>query len=223
MIHRVLSTLCLVGLLVAPHRAPGHPHVFVDAGLTLIFDERGQLAALRVFWAYDAFYSLMMIEERGLDPDGDGTLTDAELDSIAGTDVDWEAGFPGDLHLSRDGDKVALSRPVRHGADYEPTSARIVTRHVRPLTNRIDPAKGAVAIRVYDPGYFVKYDVTLPVTVEGREDCRLTRRSANPDRAARILEREIAKLPADVMLENEYPEVGRHFADTLIVSCGATG
>ena len=30
------------------------------------------VTAIRVTWTYDDFYTLMIMEERGLDPDGDG-------------------------------------------------------------------------------------------------------------------------------------------------------
>ena len=100
--------------------AQAHPHVFIDAGLCFLFDDQGQLAAVRMVWAYDEFYSLLMVEENQLDSDGDGTLSAAELQALAGNDVAWDQGFPGDLELrSAGGDLIELGRPLEHNVTYE--------------------------------------------------------------------------------------------------------
>lgn len=51
--------------------ANAHPHVFIDASFALRFDGQGRLMAIRIYWLYDAFYSLSMIEDAQLDHDGD--------------------------------------------------------------------------------------------------------------------------------------------------------
>ncbi len=67
-----------------PVAAEAHPHVFIDAGVEVIFDAEGRAEALRVTWIYDEFYSLMIAEERGLDPDYDGTATPDKTAGIVG-------------------------------------------------------------------------------------------------------------------------------------------
>src|SRR6056297_2811011 len=67
----LLTTLC------AP-AAWAHPHVFVDVTLRFLPDAEGRLTGVEVTWAYDDFFSLLVLEDRGLDADGDMILTEAE-------------------------------------------------------------------------------------------------------------------------------------------------
>ncbi|PWE30479.1 DUF1007 domain-containing protein [Maritimibacter sp. 55A14] len=218
MIRIVWVSLLLTCLTALPARA--HPHVFIDAGLTLVMDEDGRVAALRVAWAYDAFYSLMLIEDNGLDADHDGVPEPGELERLAGRDVDWEApDFGGDLEVLVDGEPVALGGPMRHTAAW--SDGRYVTTHLRPVETRIDPAAHSISARIYDPGYFAFYEITLPLRVEGRADCRLLRIPADLDAAEDALREKIAQLPANVDAEAEYPRVGAIFADSLRLECTA--
>src|SRR5690606_3645342 len=68
-----------------PQNAAAHPHVWIDAHSQVMFDDARRMAALRVVWRFDEFYSLFAIE--GLDQDGNGTLTPAELQPLAELNV----------------------------------------------------------------------------------------------------------------------------------------
>ncbi|WP_323766517.1 DUF1007 family protein [Marinovum sp.] len=202
--------------------AEAHPHVFIDAGFELVFDSSGHLEAVRIDWAYDDFYSLMLIEENGLDADGDGTPEPSALAAYAGQDVDWEAGFPGDFVLTQSGVEVALAPPVDHLARFE--AGRLVTSHLRPLARPLDPSAGTVAARAFDPAYFVAYDVPDAPTLAGREDCRLDREPA--DRAAAEAEYgdQLAAVDqgSDPFAVVDLPDIGVMFADRFVLSCAAS-
>ncbi|WP_424940985.1 DUF1007 family protein [Aliiroseovarius sp. S253] len=194
-----------------------HPHVFIDAGANLIFDDAGQLAAVRVFWAYDEFYSLLLVEDNGLDADGDGIPEQAALDAYAGQDVDWAAGFPGDLYLQNQGADVALARPVEHGMRYE--DGRVVSWHIRPLETRVTVGAEPLLAQIYDPTFFVAYDVRLPVTVEGRDSCAVEQMPADLNAAYDKVESLLYGPDSVEYSEDSYPEVGDLFADQLLLTC----
>lgn len=219
---RILGPLAslLLGLAV-PGGAFAHPHVFIDTALSFVFDAEGRLAEVRVDWAYDDFYTLLMIEENGLDVDGDGTPEAARLDAFAGQDVDWEAGFPGDLSIKLGGAEVPLDRPVDHAARFE--DGRIVTSHTRPLTAPVDPAGETLVARAYDPTYFVAYDVPTVPVVEGRDDCNVTRDAADREAAQREYGDQLAAIDTtgDPFEEVELPDIGILFADAFRLTCGA--
>ncbi|SMR84070.1 ABC-type uncharacterized transport system, substrate-binding protein [Aliiroseovarius halocynthiae] len=194
-----------------------HPHVFIDAGANLIFDDAGQLAAVRVFWAYDEFYSMLLIEDNGLDTDGDGTPEQAALDAYAGKDVDWDAGFPGDLYLQNEGADVGLSGPVEHGMRYE--EGRVVSWHIRPLKTRLKVGSEPVLAQIYDPTFFVAYDLHLPVTVEGAEACAVEQIPADLGAAYDKVESLLYGPDSAEYSEDSYPEVGHLFADKMLLTC----
>ena len=202
--------------------AQAHPHVFIDAAFEMIFDEAGRLEAVRIDWAYDEFYSLMLIEENGLDADGDSMPEPAALDAYAGRDVDWAAGFPGDFTIALDGAAVDLDGPVMHRARYE--AGRLVTSHVRPLAEPLDVSKGVVTARAYDPTYFVAYDVPGAPGLSGREDCRLDREAADREAAEAEYGEQLAEVDAtsDPFEVVELSDIGVMFADRFVLTCAAS-
>lgn len=215
-----LSRSCLaLALAVLPGAALPHPHVFIDTEIELIFDPDGRLSAVRIAWYYDEFYSLMLVEENGLDANGDGTPDPDLLAGYAGKDVTWEAGFPGDFTLHRLGVELPLDRPEDHVARYD--AGRIVTEHTRPLTVPATVTGGVVA-RAYDPTYFVAYDVPSLPTITGRDDCTVTRDAADRAEAQEKYAEDLAKVDqsGDPFAVVDLPDIGILFADAFEITCG---
>jgi ABC-type uncharacterized transport system substrate-binding protein len=210
MIRARLAPAVLAMLLSAP-MAQAHPHVFVETGLTLVADDAGRLIGVEVSWAYDDFYSLLLLEDLGLDPDGDGALTPAELARLDGFDLQWIEGYLGDLYLTAGETPVVLGRPEGRGTDV--VDGRIVSRHFRSFA----PLDGTVVVKAYDPTFYTAYDLNGGVQVP--EGCRLTIQPADLDRAYTMVEEALYANPA--MPDDEFPEVGEAFADVVEVSCRA--
>lgn len=213
---RILGAIA--GVALAAGQAAAHPHVFIDSGLHLIFDTEGRLAAVRVIWAYDEFYSLLVLEDMGLDADHDGVLTPEELARLDGFDMAWDPDFPGDLYGEAGGDEIALSRPLEHSTELR--DGRIVTMHIRALETRLDPAELPVVFRVYDPSFYTAYTVALPTRIEGREGCAAEVLEPVMDEANAQLLAALAELGAtDTVSEADFPAVGAAFADEIRLTC----
>ncbi len=206
---------------LVPVTGQAHPHIFIDTAFGLVFDDSGQLSEIRIDWTYDEFYSLLVIEEKGLDADGDGTPEPDRVAAFAGQDVDWEAGFPGDFTLVQDGRTVALERPVDHAARYE--EGRIVTSHTRKLETPIEVAGHEVVARSYDPTYFVAYDVPTDPKIVGREGCEVIREPADRDKAREEYGDKLAAVDtvSDPFEVIEIDDIGILFADRFVVTCDA--
>lgn len=198
-----------VCLLLAAPVAQAHPHIFVETGLKLVSDDAGQLVGIEVSWTYDDFYSLLLLEDMGLDPDGDGALSAEELAKLDGFDLNWIEGYQGDLYLTTEGAPVELTRPEGRGTDV--IGGRIVSRHFRSFA----PQAGEVIVKAYDPTFYTAYDLEGGVSVP--DDCTLKIQPADLDRAYTMVEEALYKNPA--IPDDEYPEVGEAFADTVEVSC----
>lgn len=69
--------LLLLGLCASV--AMAHPHVFVDATVKVLFNERG-LSGVENRWVYDEVYSMATIAS--VDADGDGKLSAKESDAL---------------------------------------------------------------------------------------------------------------------------------------------
>jgi ABC-type uncharacterized transport system substrate-binding protein len=203
-----LTALVLALLPALPVGA--HPHVFADVGLALTLDARDRVVSVDVTWRYDDFFSLLILEDMGLDPDGDGVLTGAELDQLARFDLDnWYEGFEGDLYLYSGGQKLDLGAP-----DF--VDVRMVGGQIESVHRRsVDPAPAdGLVIRPYDPTYYIAFTANLPVTLPERCSARVTK--PDLDAADRALQAELAKVPED---QFEVIEMGETFADRIDVTC----
>ncbi|MEX0371337.1 MAG: DUF1007 family protein [Tateyamaria sp.] len=193
--------------------AAAHPHVFVDTGLKVIVDDAGVFQGVEVTWSYDDFYSLLLLSDLGLDPDGDGTLTEAELRQLDGVDLQWVAGFEGDTYVSRaNGTSVRLGKPQSRGVSVK--DGRITTVHFRPA-RRTQPAN-ALIVKAYDPTFYTAYDLIGSVPITG--PCTTNILPADLDAAYTLAEELLYAMPTSDAVD-AFPEVGEAFADTVIVTC----
>lgn len=198
-----------------------HPHVFVDVGIEVILDDETRVTHVRVTWAYDDFYSLLIAEDRGMDKDGNGALTDAEQAELNGFDANWVPGYEGDVYLTIDGQPLVMSGPMKATATM--VEGRIVSSHLREVTGTPALDADTLVVKAYDPTYYTAYELTLPTTISGRDGCSIVRH--DPDNQA-----ELAKMQAFLMTlsaetnleENDIPMLGENFASELRVSCPGT-
>ncbi len=209
----------LVGFCL-PVSAYAHPHVFIDTGLEFIVDETGHLTHVRVTWAYDEFYSLLVLEELRLDQDGDGRLSTAEQAVLNGFDTQWVEGYNGDLVVFSDGEPVALSGPAEPRVTTE--DGRIVTSHLRAVQD--GPASAnALTAKAYDETFYTAYELNRPVTVSAPIPCTVERSDPDIDAELAQMQAFLRTLDADYDLEeNDIPLVGERFASELRISCPNT-
>ncbi|SFD47532.1 DUF1007 family protein [Roseivivax sediminis] len=205
MIRPALIALCAA----LPLPLAAHPHVFVDTELTIKVDEDGRITGTEMTWTYDEFFTLLILEDMGLDADADGVLTEAEKAELMGFDFEvWPEGFEGDLYLHADGEKVALGRPVSTGIDV--VDGKIVSTHTRTVPDA--PAEGAT-FRQYDPTYYVAYTLD-EVRVDGA--CRADVTPPDPDAGEEALAEALTDYSED---QFEVLELGIHYADDITLTC----
>ncbi|HIF77927.1 MAG: polyphosphate kinase [Oceanibulbus sp.] len=212
--------LVTAALLACATPLGAHPHIFVDTGFEVIVDAEGRLTHLRITWAYDEFYSLLVTEDRGLDPDYDGVLTEAEVASLNGFDMRWVEGFNGDTVLLNGGEEIALSGPQEVATTF--SEGRIITSHLRAVEGDAPDANGLV-IKPYDPTYYTAYEVTQKVTVQGDDACRARVKMPEMNADLRELQQDLSALdantdPNDVGL----PEIGEALANEVVITCDAS-
>ncbi|MDG4647601.1 DUF1007 family protein [Roseibacterium sp. SDUM158017] len=213
----ILPALAALGALAAASPLASHPHIFIDAGVTLSLDEAGRIEAVEVTWRYDELYSLILLQDYGLDEDFDTNLTEAEIAATLGFDLNWNGGFEGGLHLFRGGAPLAIGAPEAVSLTLLP-DGRLQTVHRRAVSG--DPGGDVPAeARIYDADFYIAFEATLPSGVAGG-DCAPELVRADLDAAYAALEAEIASIGGAVAAEDNFPPVGALFADSLVFSCG---
>lgn len=210
------ALLFLAALALAAPQARAHPHIFIDAGLTLIPDETGAITAVEVTWRYDELYSLILLQDYGLDPDFDGALTEAEVTETLGFDLNWNSGFDGGLYLSRGAADLQLGPPEPVSLSLRP-DGRMETVHRRPVAG--DPGgEAALRAQVYDAAFYIAFEAILPSGIED-DACAPDLLRADLDAAYAALEDEIAAIGGAISAEDNFPAVGALFADQLVFRC----
>lgn len=206
----------LTALLALPVSATAHPHVFVQAEVTVVFDADGDLS-IKLDWYYDELFSLLVTSDLALDPDGDLVLTADEQQILDEMITAWPPEYDGDLEVAQGGQVLPLSEKVDHSMTY--LDGIFIERHIRPVA-QIEDADGPLTIRVYDPSFYTAYDLRGPVTVTGRDDCTVDIIRADVDAAYALAASLMdGQDPLDVDPEAYFPAIGDAFADTIEVTC----
>lgn len=205
---------CLLALIPLPLAA--HPHVFVEAQVEVLA-EAGAVTGVRLTWTYDAFFSLMLTEDLGLDADGDLVLTQAEATTLATSVADWPPDFAGDLVVEAGGAALPLAPREDHAVGFQ--GGVVVETHRRPLVQPAPATDAPVVVEVFDPYYYVAYTV-VGATVTGDPSCTATVVPADLDAAQAQVDATWAGLDwASAAPDAQLPAIGAAFTDRVEVRC----
>mgnify|MGYP000064559653 FL=1 len=206
----------LLAALAMPVTATAHPHVFVQAQVTVVFDDAGGLG-IKLDWFYDDLFSLLVTTDLGIDMDGDLVLTAQEQALLDSQITAWPPDYTGDLEVSQGGRVLALAKKQNHSMSYVEGLFHEV--HLRPVP-AVPDADSPIQIRVFDPSFYTAYDLRAPVLIEGRDNCTAEIIPADVDAAYDLAESLLdGRQAGEVGPDDYFPEIGDAFADTIVVTC----
>ncbi|MBR2656354.1 MAG: DUF1007 family protein [Loktanella sp.] len=212
----MLRKFSLISAMLLPVPALAHPHVFVDVEMAVVFQPNGEVA-VRLDWVYDAYFSMLVTSDLGIDMNGDLQLTPEEQALLDEQIAAWPPDFDGDLEVLQ-GDRTMQLGPKRdHAMVYRDGLLR--ETHLRPVAQVAD-RNAPLTILPYDKTYYIAYSLAGNVRIEGRDDCEASVIPADLNAAYSLVDELLYGRPAsDVGPDEEFPEVGRSFADTVVVTC----
>ena len=200
--------------------AVAHPHVLVDARVTVRLDAESRVVALRQAWTLDEGFSAFA--KQGLDTNGDGRFSREELAPLAEVNVTSLAEFRWFTHGNQDGRRLTFQRPTDYHLEHDDATGRL-TLHFTLALQAPAPTKGpGVLLRVFDPEYFVAISLVEDPAAVGREGgaaaCRLAvKRPAALDPVAAM---ELARVPASVRnLPANLSQLTADLANDITVTC----
>jgi ABC-type uncharacterized transport system substrate-binding protein len=196
--------------------AYAHPHVWASVRSEIIFDANRQIVGVRQAWTFDEMYSAMAVQ--GLDADGDGAYSEAELKPL--TDVNIQSLKEFDyftfVHVG-EGEALPLKPPENASLEYD--KSVLTLRFTLPLEKPLGAHSQEVQVDVYDPSFFVAFGFAndLPVTLSGPAVKGCTAEVEKPDPeteegAAALTESFFAQLGPN-------SNFGSQFAQTVMVKC----
>lgn len=211
---RSLLLACAISILGPPVNA--HPHIFVDADGGFVFNDAGDLEAVRIFWLYDAYTTLFLYDSLDLDKDGDGVLNAADLEKIRQGETTWEPGYEGDTYLWIDGKKQLLSHPVKTSAQM--IKERIGVSFELHLQTPQDMTGRSASLKLYDPIYYYAYSIPNEGRIFGNApDCHVWVNRFDPDQRTTKLQKELSALSREEMPKNL--NIGVKFAEEIALQC----
>lgn len=173
MIIRRFARPWLLAALLAiacPALAIAHPHVLVDAKTEVVFDAEGRMISVRQIWRFDPAFSAYAMQ--GLDEDGNGELSDAELRPLAKINVESLQEFDFFTYLAIGGKELAFVEPQEYWLELH--DGQLTLFYELPLKSPVAVAPDTT-LEVFDPEYFVAFNFVPDdpvVLVEAPDTCR---------------------------------------------------
>ena len=143
----MLGTLAICGLSGGDARA--HPHLWIDAAATVLFD-KDRVVGIRFQWIFDEFFSAGVIGE--FDKNKNKTFDAEEIEPlrVGAFEGTKEVGFFTDIIIN-DTEKFEIQTTTDFAARIE--KGVVVYDFTVPFPAPIDPTK--LTFSVYDMSYFV--------------------------------------------------------------------
>jgi ABC-type uncharacterized transport system substrate-binding protein len=211
------------GLAQSP--ASAHPHIFIDTGMELIHGPDGRIEAVRITWTYDELFSLLLLEDLGLDDDYDGVLTEEETQKLQGFDMDWPDDWEGDVYAEVGGVAVPLG-PPQAGPAALLDNGMLTSVHTRALDRPVDGVAEELVVKVYDPTFYTSYTILPEQVITRSPNCTAAVFAPDLEQAYAFLEAALQELGAqidDPFEAVEFPAVGDRFAEEVRLTCGPEG
>ncbi|WP_051332776.1 HoxN/HupN/NixA family nickel/cobalt transporter [Cucumibacter marinus] len=212
---RALASAAALWLAMTAGAWP-HPHIFIDAVAELQFDDSGALTGLTHRWRFDPATSAWMVQ--GLDENGDGTVSPAELQPLADDNTAALYDFDFYTTLNDDGEEVKFSQAIDPGMVFE---GGMVTLSFTIAPVETVTVSSSLEVEVGDPEYYVAF------AFEGNDGAVL--KNAPPSCSVEVNEPR----PISAELENRLFDLGpevtelppdlkqamRDVSNVVIVSC----
>jgi ABC-type uncharacterized transport system substrate-binding protein len=130
--------------------AQAHPHVWIDANVTFVFDQK-MLTGVRVEWTFDEIFSTLVIREH--DKNKNKKFEESEIESVRRDAFVATKEYSYFTHIAVAGSKVAIANATDFKAEI--VKGKVVYRFTLPLAAPVDPSEKAVAVKAYDETFYV--------------------------------------------------------------------
>jgi ABC-type uncharacterized transport system substrate-binding protein len=203
-------------LLISLAPAVAHPHVFVTARSEIVYDQARRFVGVRHAWTFDDMFSAFATQ--GLDKNGDGRLSRDELQSLAQTNVDSLKDFDYFTVARLGGKKLLFKAPVDYWLEF--TGGVLTLHFLLPANAPQDQGQKALALEVYDPTYYVAFDLAedAPVSISGAPDCVANVVRPKPlDAAQQAAAVQLDQAAFSALDSNK--DFGAQFAPRILVNC----
>lgn len=201
--------------LTIPGAALAHPHIFAQARLEVVADDKGFISELRNVWRFDDMFSSSVLMD--FDKNGNATLDADELAEVGKTVRTSLGDYSYYTNLSEGGRPVKVTAPDVINVDYQDGQI-LMFFAVKPATPM--PLKGKLSFGVYDPTLYTAIDFATDgdmVTLgDGFKACQSAVVRPDPDE---VLKQNQATLTEAFFNDPAGSNMSKLFATRLEVAC----
>jgi ABC-type uncharacterized transport system substrate-binding protein len=146
----------LTGLALAPAMALAHPHVWADMRSQLLVSEQGLITGLRVQWTLDKTYAQDALD--GMTHLPDGSYSKDDMAKLTAENLDALSSYGYFVNFRQNDQPQKIGKAQDGDQAFNPKDGRLTLLFTVPLETPLDPAKGAVTLKVYDPEFFIDFE-----------------------------------------------------------------
>lgn len=199
---------------ILPSAASAHPHAWIDLTVHVVFDDKGQVTALKEEWLFDEYYTAFALEALG--KSADDNLTEADFHQMVGQTMaslqEWK-------YFTRlyAGDKEIAGAKAEAAAGHM-EKGRWVLRFTLPLAKPLAPGDKGFTYSIYDPSYYIEMlhkDAKGAIVLDNAPTgCKARKARPEPDFEALSL-----AAAADMARPDENATLGALFAEKVTITC----
>ena len=151
-----IAFLSLFGMTLLVSQAVGHPHVWADMRSQLVISDGGTVDGVRVQWTTDKTYALDALD--GFTPGPDGNYSAADMQKLTDENLDALKDYGYFIFFRFNGELQKIGAPQNGMQTYNPKDGRLTLYFTVPLEAPLDPRKGTIDLKVYDPEFFIDFE-----------------------------------------------------------------
>ncbi|WVT72790.1 DUF1007 family protein [Sinorhizobium chiapasense] len=175
-----IKRLATVGLatLLAPSLAFAHPHIFAEARLEVVSDDKAEISELRNVWRFDELFSSSAVLD--FDKNSNAMLDPDELKEVGQTVLESLSEYNYYTTILDNGKTIKVNKPESINVDYK-DGQLLMMFAVKPAEPM--PLKGKLSFGVYDPTMYTAMDFPTDndLTVVGDKISACEHKVVRPD------------------------------------------
>lgn len=185
----------------------------------LVLDEQGRAVAINVEWIFDEGYTQAAIE--GMDADGDGIYTSAELHPVVTENIKALKEFRYFVQAKSGGKDIPYADVTEYMQRIN-DQGRLHMIFVVPFEQPVDLTAAPFTYSIYDPDFFIAYDFVKEKAVAAigplPKGCTISVGTVAFDEQVQQTKEMLADKPADWQPEQP-TDFGSLFAQPVNVTC----
>jgi len=193
-----------------------HPHIWIEARSAIVFDNQGAISAIRHQWTFDEAFSAWSIQ--GLDTDGDGQTSDAEMQALADENMIGLQQYSYYTFAGVGSDDIPFTSTSNPNMKYEGGQTTLSYTLAPNTPVRVS---GAFEIELTDPEYYVAFSFAEgdAVTLENAPDNCTVEVNAPKSIDPALEDRLFALGPDITELPEDLKSAAADLANVVIVRC----